>query len=168
MRWTGARPSEIFPFKAKDDGVPREPLCWKNILKHDFKAVTMVEYKDTIRVERVIPARPELQQCLRDLYARRPLAKPDDLLFPFKSFPRAWKTVCELAGIESGKAGTVSRDFRAYFNNKLIEWKTPDVIRMLIMGHTDVKSNKDYSLITPEVINSFQFGPVVEVSAAVN
>ena len=156
MRWTGARPSEIFPFGAQEgDGVPREPLCWKNILEFDFKAVRLIEYKDTVRTERVVPAIPELQRCLRSLHARRPLAKEDDLLFPFKSFKRSWATVCEKAGIKSGMSGTVSRDFRAYFNNKLIEWKVPDVVRLMIIGHESVQSNQTYSSITPEFINAF-------------
>lgn len=162
LRWTGARPSEIFPFGAynnkatgKGDGVPREPLIWKNILEFDFKAVRLVEYKGKARIERVVPAVPELQRCLRALHAKRPLAKPTDLVFPFKGIKRSWATVCEKAGITAGRTGVVSRDFRAYYNNKLIEWKVPDVLRRMIIGHESVATNEIYTAITPEFINAF-------------
>jgi integrase len=150
--WTGARPSEIFPYDATaDDGIERECLTWAAILRHDFQAMTIVAYKGRLRKERVVPVRPELEIVLRRFYTEaRP--QPSDLLFPFSSCKRSWLTLCRSARIK----GVTIRAFRSYFNSWLIEQGYDEGARMLILGQEKLTTNLLYSKLTPEFIERFR------------
>lgn len=147
---TGARPSELMPYDAYDDS-PRAPLCWKNILDFDFKAVRLISYKGRVAQERIVPATDYLEKALRKWYAEISPA-PDDLLFPVKNFKRSWKTLTKSVRCE----GVRLRDFRGYFNTKMLNAQFDEVTRLLVLGHSNVKTNLRYSFITEEFINNFR------------
>lgn len=148
---TGARPSEVFPYDAKQgDGILREPLIWQRVLQHDFKAVTLVSYKGRVREERIVPASEQLERGLRALHERTG-PNPDDLLFPFSSCKRAWATLCRSVGVK-----VTLRAFRAYFNTYLIERNFNEISRMMILGQKKIVTNLRYTSITPEMVESFR------------
>lgn len=155
--FTGGRPSEIFPYKAvPGDDVPREPLAWKNILKHNFRAVTLVSYKGNVRKERWVPTLPFLEKVLRRFHIESK-GGPDDLLFPLTSFKRSWATLCRSCKV----SGVRLRDFRHYYNS----WAVPrmnDMERMLIMGHTEMPTNARYSHLDESFIDKYRAAGVIE------
>ena len=148
---TGARPSEIYPFKSLDDDVPREPLTWGRITQHDFKAITVVSYKGRIREERLNPISGKLGKVLRDLHAELS-PDPDDLVFPVKCFKRSWRTLCKSVRVE----GIWMRDFRHYRNHQLmLDPRVNDVERMLWMGHKQLPTNARYGKLDKSFIEKF-------------
>lgn len=155
LMFTGARPSEIYPFNVPAaDEVIREPLTWDRILKFDFKAIEIVSYKGRIRKVRIVPTTAGLERSLRSLYA---LAEhgPSDLVFPVKSFKRSWATLCRSVGV----SGVWLRDFRHYYNSVILQrTDINDVERMILMGHTQVRTNIRYSKLGLEFIEKYRDG----------
>jgi|GEM_PF-4137044 len=168
MRYTGARPSEVFPYEAKKgDDVPREPLTWRSVLDFDFKAVRLVSFKGrkANRNERLVPCSIQLERILRDLYAKTQNPKFDDLLFPLASVKRSWSTLCRSIRVK----GVVLRDFRAFFNQELINRRFDEASRLLIMGHTSIATNVRYSKIDPEFVQRYREAfNIQDAGAAVN
>lgn len=165
LRYTGARPSEIFPFEARPgDGVVREPLTWARVLERDFKTVRIVEYKGAVRSERVVPTSTQLERGLRELWTKNPKAKPTDIIFPFSSCKRSYATLCRSARVE----GFWLRHFRTFFNNELAD-KIDPVRRMALLGHTSIEMNKRYSEIDEQFIKNYRgMTETPIVSVAVN
>lgn len=153
LMFTGARPSEAYPWHAaNDDDVQREPLNWERILKFDFKAVELISYKGKKRRVRLVPTSVELERGLRKFYAETN-PQPEDLLFPVTDFKRSWKTLCKRAGVE----GVVIRDFRRYFNNYWIHNEdVNDIERLLMLGHKDIKTNLIYSQLDLGFVDKFR------------
>jgi integrase len=152
MKNTGGRPSEIYPYEAREgDGILREPLTWKNILDYDFHAVKLVSYKKRLRRERLVPASIELERGLRDLYAKVDPA-PEDLVFPQTTFKTAWNTLCRSIRVK----GPILRDFRHYFNNELRNRGYDESSRLLILGHEEMKTNLIYSAIDADFIKRYR------------
>lgn len=141
LMFTGARPSEVYPYEAKDDGVLREPLIWQNVLEFDFQAVRLVSYKGRIREERVVPSTLELESGLKRLYTQTNPTS-EGLIFPVKSFKRSWATLCRSVGV----SGIRLRDFRKYYNTVIMTNPAfNDAERMLLMGHTEIATNLRYA-----------------------
>jgi integrase len=160
---TGARPSEVFPFKATED-VKSEPLIWGNVTDFDFRAVRLVSYKGRIRREKLVPASVELETGLKRLYVRTK-PQPGDLVFPVKSFKRSWKTLCRSVGVE----GVWMRDFRKYFNSRIMLMpEINDMERMLMLGHSDITTNRRYSKLDEDFVEKFRKATSIQESDSVN
>jgi integrase len=149
---TGGRPSEIYPYEDNDKSVPREPLTWDRVLKYDYQALDLVSYKSRIRKVRMVPASRGLEQALKKLHDR---VKPadTDLVIPVTTFKRSWKTLCKSVGVSDIRM----RDFRHYYNSYLVS--RPDVNdmeRLLILGHTEMKTNATYSKLDISVVEKFR------------
>jgi integrase len=153
MMFTGARPSEVFPYNAKDDDVPREPLTWARILEFNFQGVRLVSYKGRIREEKLVPALPTLERGLRRFYAETN-PKPEDLLFPVKNFKRSWATLCRSVGV----SGIWIRDFRKFFNSWVAQLPDmSDVDRMMMLGHKKLETNVIYTKAEmPSLVKKFR------------
>jgi integrase len=152
MRHTGARPSEIMPYGAvENDGIPREPLNWKNVLEFNFKAVRLVSYKGKAKKERVVPASYELEKGLRELHLKSN-PKPEALVFPISDFKKSWSALLKSCRFENIRI----RDFRAFFNSKLIAGGFDEVSRLLIIGHTSTETNLGYASVSSEFIENFR------------
>lgn len=152
LAYTGARPSEIFPYNAREDGVPREPLIWARVLESDFETVRLVSYKGRIREERLVPTSPGLESALRRLYAQvKPT--PEDVMFPVHNFKRSWKTLCRSARVKD----VWMRDLRKYFNTEMMmNPNISDMERMLLMGQRDMNTNRRYSKLDESFIEKYR------------
>jgi integrase len=124
------------------------------VLQFDFKAIEIVSYKGRIRKVRTVPTTEGLEQALRNLYALTN-PEPSDLVFPVKSFKRSWATLCGSVGV----SGVWLRDFRHYYNSVILQRPDiNDVERMILMGHTQVKTNIRYSKLGTEFIEKYRGG----------
>lgn len=158
---TGARPSEVYPYREEDDDVPREPLIWKNVLDYNFKAVRLISYKGRIRKERIVPTTVELERGLRKMYQ----GAPDDLLFPITSFKRSWATLVKSV---KGASGVYLRDFRHFYNSViLVNSRFNDVERMLLMGHSRPSTNLRYSQFDESFIDKYR-DAIIDETKSVN
>lgn len=152
MRHTGARPSEVMPYGAvENDGVPREPLAWKNVLEFNFKAVRLVSYKGKARKERIVPASLELERGLRELHLKTS-PKPEDMIFPISDFKKSWSSLLKSCRFENIRI----RDFRAFYNSKLIAAGLDEVSRLMVIGHVSADTNLIYASANPEFIENFR------------
>jgi integrase len=163
--FTGARPSEVYPFHGfKDEGIPREPLSWKNILEFDYKAIRLVSYKGRIRTERIVPTSAELEKALRKLHDETNPPSENDLVFPVKTIKRSWATLCRSVKCE----GVWLRDFRHFYNSTiLVNEKFNDAERLLLLGQTQLKTNLRYAYLDESFVEKYRAvtSEVIEVKS---
>lgn len=166
--FTGARPSEVYPFHGfKDEDIPREPLSWENILEFDYKAIRLISYKGRIRTERIVPTSEELEKALRKLHAEVNPQSEKDLVFPVKTFKRSWGTLCRSVKCE----GVWLRDFRKFYNQTiLVNEKFNDAERLLLMGQTQLRTNLRYAHLDESFVEKYRAvtAEVIEVKSENN
>lgn len=154
LAYTGARPSEVFPFKGTKDGVTKEPLTWGRVTAYNFQMIELVAYKGKKRKVRFVPTSTKLEGVLRDLHTEvQPTDK--DLIFDQANFQTSWRNLCRSLQL----SGVIMRDFRHLFNSYLVSRSDiNDMERMLLLGHESLATNARYSKLDQSFVDKFRRG----------
>lgn len=159
LRDTGARPNELYPVSDygadySGSGTFFEPLRWRDVFDAAGKIkdlTRLVSYKGTVRDERLCVITERLKAELLDLWryllehdetiVAEHQARPDNLIWPARSYKRAWSRVRELAGLP----GLRLRDLRRDWSTRLARLGFSDRLAQRGMGHKRLQQTFDYT-----------------------